>query len=434
MINILENSISMALGDKMPNSEITGFYKKTFAERLQILQDFSGLSESELEQLQRFAALDLVSANRMIENVVGSTQLPLGIATNFKINNKDYLIPMAIEEPSVVAGASKAAKLARQAGGFTAKASKPVMIGQIQLVGLKNIAAAKIKILKEKKKILKLANSMDEMLVKRGGGANNIELRSINYKKKKFLVLHLLVDVRDAMGANAVNTMCEAIAPLVEEISGGKVRLKILSNLSVYRTVKVKAMFPEKLLGKETIRNVLDAYEFAAADVYRATTHNKGIMNGVDAVLLATGNDWRAVEAGAHAYASLSGKYSPLTKYSKNKNGDLVAELEMPLAVGTVGGATCTHPIAQIAMKILGVRSAQQLSEVIASVGLAQNFAAILALSTEGIQRGHMRLHAKNIAVAAGAKDKLIDIVAERMIKGKRITVSEAARIVKELK
>lgn len=420
----------------MVSSKISGFYKHTIAERLQILQDFTKLSEAELELLQRQGALDLLSANRMIENVVGTTQLPFALATNFKINNRDYLVPMAIEEPSVVAAASNAAKIARIAGGFTAKASKPIMIGQIQLVGVKDFRKAKLALKKNKRKILQLANSGDSTLIKLGGGAKDIEIRELKFKKKKFLVVHLLVNVVDAMGANTVNTMCEAVAPLLEKTTSSKSRLRILSNLAVHRTVNVKAIFPKKILGEGTIKQILDAYELACCDPFRAATHNKGIMNGVDAVLLATANDWRAVEAAAHAYASFKnkGSYASLTKYSKNNKGDLVGELEMPIAVGTVGGATRTHPIAKLAVKILNIKSANELAEVIASVGLANNFAALKALATEGIQKGHMRLHARNLAATAGASDKLIDIVAEGMIKEGNISVSSAQKIIKELK
>jgi hydroxymethylglutaryl-CoA reductase len=380
----------------------------------------------------------------MIENVVAVQQLPLGIATNFRINGKDYLVPMALEEPSVVAAASKAAGIARESGGFEAKAALPLMIGQIQVIGIKKPEEARKKILKAKKELLEKANSMDQTLVKFGGGAKKLEAKILKTIKGKMLIAELLVDVRDAMGANAINTMCEAITPKIEEITGGKVLLRIISNLAVYRTVKAKTVFSKKALeesfregnlkGEEIVEAIINAYAFAEADAFRACTHNKGIMNGIDAVAIATGQDWRAIEAGAHAFACWKnkGKYKPLTKYYKNKEGNLAGEIELPLAVGLVGGATKTHPIAKIAVKILGVKSAGELAEVMACVGLANNLAAIRALATEGIQRGHMKLHAKNIAVLAGAKEKQIDEIAEKMIEEKNIKVDRAKELLQQ--
>lgn len=449
----------------MKTSKISRFYEKTPAERLAILKEFGGLTDEEVTQLEKHGALDFETANRMIENVVGTFALPLGIATNFEINGNPYLVPFAIEEPSVVAAASNAAKLS---SGFEAKASEPVMIGQIQVVGAKNPKKGIQNVLKHRKELLEKANSGDSTLVRFGGGARKIEGRELKTKRGKMIVFHLLVDVRDAMGANAVNTMCERLSPMIEELTGGKTRLKIISNLAVHRTVKAKTIWKKETLGKEAakkmalpgndknknagtsgagigihadssaqtkkigaevIEAILDAYEFAASDGFRACTHNKGIMNGIDAVVIATGNDFRAVEAGAHAYAARSGKYQPLTKYYKNKAGDLVGEIELPMAVGLVGGATKTHPIAKINVKLLGVKTAGELAEIIASVGLAQNFAALRALATEGIQRGHMKLHAKNIAVTAGATGHMVDSVAQKMVAEKNISVARAKEI-----
>ncbi len=420
-------------------SAVSEFYKKNPSERLAFVKNFAELSDDEAGLLQKTGALELDLANRMIENVIGETQLPIGIATNFLVNGRDYLIPMAIEEPSVVAAACKSAQLARLAGGFTASADEPVMIGQIQLVGVKDFEAAKKKILENKNALIESANSLDAPLVKHGGGARDIEVRVIESLRGRMLVVHLLVDCRDAMGANAVNTMAEALAPRLEELTGGEVRLRIISNLAVKRLARAKAVWTKKALetpeykGEEVIERVLDAYAFAAADPYRCATHNKGIMNGIDAVVLATSNDWRAIEAGAHAYAAMDGKYRPLTKYYKNNAGDLVGEIELPMAIGLVGGATRTHPIAQVCVKILGVKSAKELAEVCAAVGLAQNFAALRALATVGIQSGHLKLHARNFAVAAGAKGELIDLIAQKMIEEKKISHARAAELLKEL-
>jgi hydroxymethylglutaryl-CoA reductase len=385
-----------------------------------------------------------MTADMMIENVVGTTELPLGIATNFLINGKDYLIPMVIEEPSVVAAASYAAKLARPTGGFTTSSDEPIMIGQVQLVNVKNPEKAARDIIAKKKEIIDYANQVDPcVLVKFGGGMRDIEARVLTTPAGKMVIVHLLVDCRDAMGANAVNTLAETLAPMFEDISGGKVRLRIISNLADRRLAKSKAVWKKEILeqaskgafkGDDIVNGIIEAWAFAFSDPYRASTHNKGIMNGIDAVVVATGNDWRAIEAGAHAYASIRGRYTSLTRYSKDKDGNLVGEIEIPMAVGLVGGATKTHPIAKIAVKILGVKSAKELSEVIASVGLAQNFAALRALATEGIQKGHMRLHARNIAVMAGAQGKDIDMVAGRMVEEKRIRVDRAKEILEEIR
>ncbi|MFH1056355.1 MAG: hydroxymethylglutaryl-CoA reductase, degradative, partial [Candidatus Micrarchaeota archaeon] len=412
-------------------SSIEGFYKKSLEERLSLLQSFAGLSDGEIALLKKTGSLDFETANRMVENVFSTHPLPLGIATNFKINGKEVLIPFAIEEPSVVAAASNAAKLCRDSGGFSAEADDAIMFGQIQLVRVPNPDAAVKKIIESKKLLLDAAKSKDSTIVKLGGGPVDLTARVLDTPRGKMVVAVLEVNVLDAMGANAVNTMCEALAPTLEELTGGKALLRIISNLATKRLVRAKAVWTKKALeesvkgevnGEDVVDGILDAWAFAYADVYRAATHNKGIMNGIDAVVVATGNDWRAAEAGAHAFASLSGKYLPLTKYSKDKEGNLVGEIELPVVVATFGGATKTHPLAQIALKILGVKSAKELACVIASVGLANNFAALRALSTEGIQKGHMKLHAKNVAVMAGAKGKQIDIIAEKLIAGKNVS------------
>ncbi len=419
------------------------FYKKPPEERLKILKEFAGLTEEEAETLRNTGALGIETADRMIENVVGTSELPFGLGLHFLVNGKEYVIPMCIEEPSVVAAASFAAKLAKSSGGFKTSSNDPVMIGQIQIMGFGDFDSARRAILDNKEKILSNANKRDSVLVSFGGGAKDIEVRKIESKIGEMLVVHLLVDVRDAMGANAINTMCEGISPLLEELTGGYVRLKIISNLADKRLARAKAIWKREELekstkglvkGEEVADAILEAYYLALNDPYRCATHNKGVMNGVDAVVIATGNDFRAVEAGAHAYASISGKYKPLTKYYKNDEGDLVGEIELPVAIGTVGGATRTKPEAKVALKILGVKSAKELSEIIAAVGLAQNFAALRALATEGIQKGHMRLHSKNIAVIAGAKGNEIDKVAKKIIEDKNISVDNAKKILEEIR
>ena len=420
----------------MVNPKFEGFYKKSVGERRGILKEAANLSDEDVSVLSNTSsALPIELADRMIENVVGVFPLPFAIATNFKINGKDYLIPMVLEEPSVVAAASNAAKLSLP-NGFKAECDESIMIGQIQILRAKNIETAKKEIEKNKKVLLKLANEKDPLLVKFGGGAKELEAQIIDSRRGKMLLLHLLVDVKDAMGANAVNTMAEALAPELERISRGKVRLRILSNLAVKRLARAKCVWKKEAIGEDAIDGILDAYAFAEADQFRCTTHNKGIMNGIDAVLIATGNDFRAVEAGAHSYASYknNGKYGSLTKYCKNENGDLVGEIELPLAVGLVGGATKTHPVAKIAVKILGVKTANELSSVIAVVGLAQNFAALRALSTEGIQKGHMGLHARNVAISAGAQGNEIEKVAEQMVKEKKVRGDYAKELLEKMR
>jgi hydroxymethylglutaryl-CoA reductase len=400
-----------------------------------------GLTDQEAETLRSTGALDMETANRMVENVIGAAHIPLGLGLNFLINKKEYLIPMAVEEPSVIAAASNAAKLCRKSGGIKTSSTDPVMIGQMQIVKVPDLEKAKKAIDSHKNELIESLNDADRMLVKFGGGPRDIQTRIIDTKRGKMIIVHLLVDVRDAMGANAVNTMSEKIYQKLEELTGGKVLLKIISNLAVYRMARAEAVWTKEELeeslggtmkGDDIIEAVLDAYAFADADPYRCATHNKGIMNGIDAVAVATGNDFRAVEAGAHAYAAMNG-YKPLTKYEKNKNGDLIGRIELPMVVGTIGGSIKTNPIAAISLKILGVKTSKELGEIMAAVGLAQNFAALRALSTEGLQRGHMKLHAKNIAVMAGAKDDKIDIIAKKMIEEKNINIVRAKEILDSL-
>lgn len=401
---------------------------------MRLVKEFAGLDDAEVELL-RSGALSIQQADRMIENVIGMTSFPVGIATNFLINGKDYLIPMVIEEPSVVAAASNAAKMARARGGFQTESTLPVMIGQIQLVDVEDPMVAKEKILRETSRILAKANEQDPVLVRLGGGAVGLDVRVLSSSIGPMVIIHLLVDVRDAMGANVINTMCEAVAPMIEEITGGRVFLRIVSNLAVHRLARARAVFAKEALGgEEVVDGILKAYEFAAADPFRCATHNKGIMNGVIAVALATLNDTRALEAGAHAYAAMGGGYRPLSHWYRTPEGDLAGHIELPVAVGVIGGATAVHPIAKICRKILGMPSARQLGEIMAAVGLANNLAAMRALATEGIQAGHLKLHAKNIAVTAGAEGELIDVVARRMIEEKKVSYDRALAILRELK
>jgi hydroxymethylglutaryl-CoA reductase len=414
-------------------SEQSKFYRLSLKERLSVLARKRGLNEEEIRMLESRGCLQEL-AERMIENVIGVMEVPLGLAVNFLINGNEYLIPMAIEEPSVVAAASNAARIARLHGGFVTNMISSCMIGQIQLVGVDDPLKAKARILECKDKILERANECDPILVKFGGGARDIEVRVIDTRLGPMVITHLIVDTRDAMGANAVNTMVEAVAPMIEEMTGGHVYLRILSNLATKRLVKAQAVFDKEALGGESVVDgILSAWAFAESDPYRAATHNKGIMNGITALVLATGNDTRAVEAGAHAYAAIKGRYSTLTAYEKDKEGNLVGTIELPCAVGLVGGATKTHPKARLNLKILGVESASELAQVAAALGLAQNLAALRALTCEGIQKGHMSLHARNIAIMAGAQGDLIDAVAERMVAEKCVRMDRAQEILKEL-
>jgi hydroxymethylglutaryl-CoA reductase len=425
----------------MKSSDVSGFYKKSAEERWKIIRGFGDLTDAEIATIRNTGALEFGQVDRMIENVVGTMPVPLGIAVNFRVNGRDYLVPMAIEEPSVVAAASNAAKMARERGGFTTSATGPIMIGQIQLVGVSDPTGARMTILGHRDEIVSIANEKDPMLVKVGGGAKDVEVRVVESRRGPMVVTDLLVDCRDAMGANAVNTMVEAIAPHIEKWTGGRVYLRIISNLAVHRLVRARAVFAKDAIGtdevpgEDVVEAVLDAYALAEADPFRCATHNKGIMNGIDAVVLATGNDWRAIEAGAHAYAAWrTGTYRSLTTWERDAHRDLVGTIELPLAVGLVGGATAVHPTARANVRLLGVKSAQELAEVIASVGLAQNFAALRALVTEGIQRGHMSLHARNIAATVGAVDEEVDQVAAVLVKERKVRMDRAKEILEELR
>lgn len=415
------------------SSRIPGFYKLSVEERLKKVAEFSGLSDDEIRAVLN-QGLPLDVADRMIENVIGTFEMPLGIATNFLIDGKDYLIPMVIEEPSVVAAASNAARMARESGGFTTDYTGSVMIGQIQVTKLADPVSAKFEVLRHRDEIIEKANECDPMLVNLGGGCKDVEVRVIDTIMGKMLIVHLVVDVKDAMGANAVNTMCEKVAPFVERITGGRVYLRIISNLASYRLARAKAVFDKDVIGgEEVVEGIMLAYAFAAADPYRCATHNKGIMNGISALMIATGNDFRAVEAGAHSYASLGG-YKPLTTYEVDRKGNLVGTIEVPMAVGIIGGATKVNPLAKISLKILGVKTAEELARVAAALGLAQNFAALRALATEGIQRGHMELHARNLAIMAGASGEEVDKVVEVMVREGKIRLDYAKEILEGLR
>ncbi|MFP3229009.1 MAG: hydroxymethylglutaryl-CoA reductase, degradative [Nitrososphaeria archaeon] len=419
----------------MGDSRLPGFYKLSREERVRAVAAFSGLSDDEVRMLLGGYGLTPEEADRMSENVIGLLQLPLGVATNFLINGRDYLVPMAIEEPSVIAAASNAARVARVKGGFRASADRSLTLGQIQVVGVPDPHAAVQRVLEHREELLRIANDTNPTLLRVGGGAVDLSGRVIDTERGRMLIIELLVDTKDAMGANTVNTMVEEIAPIVEELAGGRVRLRILSNLATHRMARAWAVFDaEAAGGRDVVEGILDAYAFAAADPYRCATHNKGVMNGVVAVALATGNDTRALEAGAHTYASLGGRCRPLTRWELNSAGDLVGSVEMPMAVGTLGGATSSHPVARLSLKILGVRTAQELASVMAAVALAQNFAALRALVKEGIQRGHMKLHARNLAVMAGATPDILDEVVRRLSELKRVTYDDAVRIVGEVR
>ena len=422
------------------SSRLKGFYRRSIRARSELVRLFAELSADQLSAVVD-GQLSPSQADRMIENVVGVFGLPLGIATNFCINGRDYLVPMVVEEPSVVAGVSYAARLFREGGGFTAMSDEPRMIGQIQVLDLPDPAAARLRLLDAKQELCERASAVDPIILGLGGGARDLEVKIIPHSPAgPMLVIHLIYDVRDAMGANVVNTALEALSPLVERISGGRVGLRILTNLADRRLCRAWGTVPKSelaiqgLAADEGVSRLLEAYAFAAVDPYRATTHNKGIMNGIDAVVIATGNDWRAVEAGAHAYAARSGRYASLSTWERNSDGDLVGSIELPMAVGTVGGATKAHPKASLSLDILGVSTARELAEVITAVGLAQNFAAIRALAMEGIQRGHMKLHARQVAMAAGAEGDQIARVAERLVTEGIVRIDRAEAILAELR
>ncbi len=418
----------------MPDSSISKFFEKSRKDRLEIIGNFANLSEDELNTLENMnGGISFDKADKMIENAIGTFSLPLGIATNFKINNKDYVVPMVIEEPSVIAAASKGAKIARIKGGFEVIADESYSIGQIQILNTDtNIAIKKIN--EQTDEILKLANSKSNTLSKMNKGAKEIMCKEIDTPSGSMLIVELLIDVGDAMGANVTNTMCEAVSPLIEKITGGKALLRILSNYSTRRMVKAKAIFEKESVGGENVvDNIILAYEFADNDVYRAVTHNKGIMNGIISVANAVGQDSRAIEAAANAYAAISGKYRSLSKWSKDDDGNLVGILEIPLSVGIVGGIANVHPVAKICAKILNVESAQELACVMTATGLAQNYSAIRALSTEGIQKGHMRLHARNLAAAAGATTEQIDLIVEKMVQANSISLDKAKELLHQI-
>jgi hydroxymethylglutaryl-CoA reductase len=416
------------------SSRISGFYRKPVDERIKIVAERCGLSDEDITILKSDGGLSIDAADHMTENVVGSIAYPFSIAVNFRVNGKDYLVPMAGEEPSVVAAASNMARLMRDGKGIIASTTDPIMIGQIQVLDIPDMEKGMRAIEESKGKLLEAANELDPILVKFGGGAKDIELRPIETKIGKMLIVHLLVDCRDAMGANAVNTMAEALAPTIAELTQGRSLLRIISNLADRRLVSVKGKVKaEDIGGPDAVDNIVAAWAFAEADPYRAATHNKGIMNGIAAVALAFAQDHRAIEAGAHSYAVRDNQYRSMSKWSKNSNGDLIGELTLPMAVGLVGGATRSHPMAQIARKILGVNKAVELGEVMCAVGLAQNLGALRALTQEGIQRGHMRLHARNLVVMAGAKGELIDKAVAELIESGEIRFPKAQEIVKKL-
>ncbi|MBB1632128.1 hydroxymethylglutaryl-CoA reductase, degradative [Cupriavidus sp. UME77] len=423
------------------DSRLPNFRAMTPAQRLAHVGDAAALSAQDIRLLAEPGALGVDLANGMIENVIGTFELPFGVAGNFQVNGRDVLVPMVVEEPSVVAAASFMAKLARECGGFEASSTGPLMRAQVQVLGVTDPYGARQALLKQRAAILDVANSRDKVLIGLGGGCKDIEVHVFpDTPRGAMVVIHLIVDVRDAMGANTVNTMAEAVSPLVENITGGAVRLRILSNLADLRLARARVRLTPEVLatqersGAEIIEGVIDAYTFAAIDPYRAATHNKGIMNGIDPVIVATGNDWRAVEAGAHAYACRGGRYTSLTHWEKDTSGALVGTIEMPMPVGLVGGATKTHPLARLALKILDVKSAQELGETAVAVGLAQNLGALRALATEGIQRGHMALHARNIALVAGATGDEVDRIAKRMAEEKDVRTDRAVALLAALR
>lgn len=417
-------------------SRISGLHKMTIEERIEAVKAFADLSSDEAALLGRCSVLDLNTADRMIENVIGTFEIPLGIVPNMVVNGREVLVPLAVEESSVVAALANAAKMVRSGGGFFTSTSAPIMIAQIQAVDIDDPFAAKIKILERREEIISKANEQDPVLVKLGGGCRDIEVRVVDSVKGPMVITHILVDTRDAMGANAVNTMAEALAPYIEEWTGGKVFLRILSNLADRRIARARCLVKKDAIspGPEVIDGIITAWAFADADPYRAATNNKGIMNGISSLVLATGNDYRAIEAGAHAYAARTGKYRALAQWEKDSDGNLVGSLELPLAMGLVGGATAIHPMAKLIVKVLGVKTAAELAQITAAVGLGQNLSALRALSSEGIQKGHMTLHAKNIAVMVGAEGDEIEIVAKKLAEEGKVRMDRAEEILKQLR
>ncbi|RJG02886.1 hydroxymethylglutaryl-CoA reductase, degradative [Noviherbaspirillum sedimenti] len=424
----------MSIDSRLPN-----FRALDPSARLDEIVNKVGLTQEERALIAEPNALPLETANGMVENVIGKFELPYSVAGYVQINGRDVLVPMVVEEPSVVAAASFMSKLIRDAGGFQTSSSGPIMRAQVQIMGITDPYGARHALLNHRQEIIEMANQRDKVLIGLGGGCRDIEVHIFpDTPRGPMVVMHLIVDVRDAMGANTVNTMAETVAPRVEEITGGKVRLRILSNLADLRLARARVQIPAAILktdkysGEDVINGIVDAYTFAAVDPYRAATHNKGIMNGIDPIIVATGNDWRAVEAGAHAYACRDGRYTSLSTWEISKEGDLVGTIEMPMPVGLVGGATKTHPLARLSLQIMQLKSAQELAEIAVAVGLAQNMGALRALATEGIQRGHMALHARNIAIAAGAKGDLIDKIAQKMAAAKDVRTDYAIELLKE--
>jgi len=414
----------------MKTSSYSGFFKLPVEQRLDEVAEFAELTEEEKAILFSADSLDMEKADHMVENVIGRFSLPLGVGLNFIINGREVVIPMVSEEPSVIAACTNAAKMAREAGGFTASSSGNIMIGQIQMLDVPTPFAAKSKILEKKDEIIRICNEKDPVLVNFGGGVKDVEVRVIDSIVGPMVIVHLLVDTLDAMGANAVNTMAEAVSPYIEEITGGTAELRILSNLADHRVVRARATWTKEVLGgEEVVDKIINAYAFAAADPYRAATSNKGIMNGITPVVLATGNDTRAIESGAHSYAARNGKYTSLTTWEKDKEGNLVGVIELPMAVGLVGGATKIHPAAKVAVKILGVKTAAELGQIIACAGLANNLAAMKALATEGIQRGHMSLHARNLANTVGAKGEVLEKIVKQMVADKKVRLEYAQEL-----
>ena len=418
-------------------SRLSGFHKLPVADRLGTVSRMMRLTNEEISALQG-DGLSTEMANQMIENAIGTFSLPLGLGLNMQVNGRDYIVPMAVEEPSVVAAVSFAAKIAREGGGFTAEADDPVMIGQVQVTGYGDPSEASKALVAHKEQILALANSFHPAMLARGGGAKDIEVRVLpapeGARGEPILVLHLYIDTQEAMGANLINTMCEGVAPFVEQLTGGKVFLRILSNLADRRLARASVRIPVASLadfdlpGESIAEGIVQASRFAQADPYRAATHNKGVMNGIDSVAIATGQDWRSIEAGAHAFACRDGQYRPLSTWTLEE-GHLVGRIELPLALGTVGGPIKVHPQVQAAIKVLRVSSARELSMVMAAVGLAQNFAAVRALGSIGIQKGHMALHARSVAVTAGARGHWVEMVANALVKAGQVKVEKAKEV-----